>query len=167
MNFKPRFHWLVIAGVMLIISFHAAAGIEPRLIHCLQIKTDRERLSCYDNLAKELTVSEDHYIQPPQEFLDSQLRVTPEESDFDLTIDQFIQLVKSAKLENGQPVVINGWTTQDQGYVLSIQMKSTIQLLFVFDPDKNREFSVLQPVEVKGIKMDPTLFVMNMAARTM
>jgi len=162
--------------VLLITSFPVPAQIDPRMIICSKISSDDDRLSCYDRLVQELSASDESsaktekkiiYIQPPQEFLDSQLRVNPQKSDFDLTINQFIELVKSAKLENGKPVVIKGWSTRGKDYVLHIQMKTPIQVQFVFDPELHSEYSVLQPVLVKGIKMDPALFVMNMAARTM
>jgi hypothetical protein len=163
-------------GVLITASFQALGQVEPRLMKCVQIQADSERLRCYDALANEIAEagaipgqSQEvmSYIEPPQEFLDSQLRVNPAKSDFDLTINQFLRLIKSAKMENGQPVVINGWSLQEQGYVLNIKMKAPIHLKFVFDPDKNTEYSVLQPVLMKGVKIDPALFVMNMAARTM
>lgn len=163
------------AGFLLAASVQAHAQTEPSLLSCSKIESDSERLSCYDRLVNEIygtgkAHTDSHakvlYIQPPQEFLASELRVDPAKSDFDLTIQQFIELIKSAKLENGQPVVIDGWSMQDQGFVLNIQMKSPVQLLFEFGPQHN-EYSVLQPVSVKGAKVDAALFVMNMAARTM
>lgn len=167
---------LVIACVMLTATFQVSAQVETQIISCSKIKSEDLRLSCYDHVAKQIAEGEVKglnsndkpvFIQPSQEFLRSQLRTSPDNSDFDLTINQFLSLIKSAKLESGQSVVITGWTSSSDGYVLNIRMKSPLQLIFLFDPEKHSEFSVLQPVRIKGVKVDPALFVMNMAARTM
>jgi hypothetical protein len=154
-------------GLCFPLSLQAQGQMETRFMSCAQIKSDLERLTCFDKLAEELSAEKTVYVKPPQQFLDSQLRVDPEKSDFDLTIDQFVQLIRSAKMEDGQPVVVNGWSVHPRGYTLSIQMNSSVQLVFVFEPRKNNKVSVLQPVLIKGIETDPEVFVMTMAARTM
>ena len=180
MKLKSILPLIVSVGVLLMASFQAMGEIEPLFKICAKIQDDSERLSCYDRLVKVISEADEAVakagdkgeekvanVQPTQEFLDSELRVDPTKSDFDLSVNQFLQIIKSAKLENGQPVTIDGWSLQEHGYVLTIKMKSPIQIKFVFEPTKNSEFSLLQPVLMKGVKIDPALFVMNMAARTM
>jgi hypothetical protein len=154
--------------MLLTLSPQAIGQIETRLIECARLQSAVERLDCYDELANSLQSTSDGadmlYVQPPQEFLAAQLRVAPENSDFDLTVNKFLLLIQNATMDNGRPILIKGWRMEKTGYSLQLKMKSPVSLMFSYEPGGNSKITVLQPVHRQGVVVDPELFVMNIAA---
>jgi len=172
-----------------IIPDNTATGISREIEQCASIKHADLRLACYDtlsgrhhlstnavigksNLIKEsqhVTTNGDTrhtpYIKPSQAFLRSELVVTPWVSEYAINISDFIKLLASAVQDDGNKIVIQGWTRHDDRYVLDITMKSAVKLIFKPSPasDTTTSYSLLESVKSEQGITDASLFVMTIA----
>lgn len=144
-----------------------ASTLEVDMLTCAKLIKSDTRLACYDSLANSLqTVPKIKYIQPSKQFLDSSLVTTPWVTDFSLTINGFVDLISRAVAENNKKIIINGWTRQDQLYVLSIDMGVPVELKFQQHSidAATPAMSLLKAPLYKGQTMNAELFVFTIAS---
>jgi len=105
------------------------------------------------------------HIQPSQQFLQSELVVTPWISEYSLKISDFIKLLSSAVQDNGNKIALLGWTKHNNRYILDITMKSRVTLIFRQKPASAipGSFSLLESVQSEHGPTDASLFVMTIA----
>ena len=143
----------------------ASAGIENDLLRCATIANNEQRLACFDSLASEARkIQPANYIQPPERFLKSELRVNPKKSEYKLNVSDFVGLIKAAKMENGQRIKIFGWLQEQDGYTLVINMRSQTKVRFKYFNNEAKNYSVLQPVTIDSVERAPSVFIYNVAA---
>jgi len=144
-----------------------ASSLKENIINCLDLKDSAQRLACYDSIASALhPAPKVVYIQPSKRFLNSRLVTTPWETDLSLTIAGFVELLSQAVMSNNKKITINGWTKQDQLYVLNINMGEPVELKFQprgMGAD-TPSMSLLQKPFYKGDNINAELFVFTIAS---
>ncbi|WP_455204058.1 hypothetical protein [Kaarinaea lacus] len=157
-------NWLITI-LFLMMAFEADADVEVELLRCANISNANQRLECFDKLASSTKKSRDvRYIQPPEEFLKSELRVNADKSEYKLTIKDFLDLIKAAKIDNGQRITVLGWQQDEEGYVLVIKIRSQTNVRFKYSHSEKENYSVLQPVVIDNVQRAPSVFIYNVAA---
>lgn len=135
--------------------------------HCTTEQDAIKRLACYDTLAEKYQlISEQQYINPPEEFLSSKLTVTPWHTEYSLTVQGFVDLIKSAVMDDGEKITIHGWTRQGHDYVLNITMRRPVRLKFLPFETGTEEIplSLLRNMIIDGETTDPALFITTIAS---
>jgi len=141
--------------------------MEDDLVTCSNLNKTETRLACYDSLASSLQAAPKvKYIQPSDQFLKSKLVTTPWVPDLSLTVSSFVDLISQAVMENHKKIIINGWTRQDQLYVLNIDMGVPVELKFQLrgTDEVKSGMSLLQKPLYKGQSMNAELFVFTIAS---
>jgi len=155
------------AAVNLLLPSLLLAGLSDQIMQCATLKQDSKRLQCYDNfsLHSELLQNK-NVLKPPKEFLISELRAVRHESDYTLSVADFIELIRRAKLENGNPIVIMGWNIQQHSFSLDIDMQKKVTISFTHFKTKQENISLLLPVIIDGSSIDPSVFITTIASMT-
>ena len=163
----PQQLLLLVALIIGGLSHGNASELKNDIKDCAREQTAINRLDCYDKLAEkyELTTTQ-NYIEPPEEFLSSKLTVTPWHNDYTLTVKDFINLIESAVMDDGEKIEIHGWTRQGHDYVLNITMRRPLRLRFLpFETATNDiPLSLLRSLIVDGETTDPELFITTIAS---
>ena len=144
-----------------------ASEIKNDLKKCAMEQTALKRLDCYDALAKKYQlVTQQNFIEPPEEFLTSKLTVTPWNSEYTLTVDGFVKLIKSAVMDDGEKIEVHGWTRQGRDYVLNITMRRPLRLRFLplETATDDIPMSLLRNLIIDGETTDPGLFITTIAS---
>ena len=144
-----------------------ASDLPEEMKTCANEQSNSKRLSCYDALAqKHKLVNTLNFVVPSEEFLSSKLTVTPWRSEYKLTIQQFVNLIKSAVMEDGKKIAVHGWTRQGHDYVLNITMREPLRLRFLPFETATPEIplSLFRKLVIDGETTDPELFVTTIAS---
>ena len=163
---------LAVAASVSAANFNAEA-----LLSCAQVQSEQQRLDCFDTVVLRMRQSQssgsDNSIDakttliadPSSTLLASKLRVDRNQDDFDLTVAQFLDLIKVAVLDEGSPIEILGWQRVDkQQYTLWLDLRGRTGLVFQLYPQTGSAISVLQSVTMQNRLVDPGMFIMNIAA---
>jgi len=143
------------------------ASLSNQILQCATLKQDFRRLQCYDKLVQRTeSLNNKNVLKPPKEFLVSELRAARHESDYTLSISDFVRLIRRAKLENGNPIVIIGWKVQPHSFSLVINMQKEITISFTHIKTKQENISLLLPVIIDGNSIDPSVFITTIASMT-
>lgn len=166
---KPISQTLLILVPMMLCGLKqgVASEIKNDLSKCAIEQTALKRLDCYDGLAKKYQlVSQKNFIEPSEEFLSSQLTVTPWNSEYTLSVDGFVKLIESAIMDDGEKIEVQGWTRQGHDYVLNITMRRPLRLKFLPFETATDEIplSLLRNLIIDGETTDPGLFITTIAS---
>ena len=108
------------------------------------------------------------YTEPSVNFLDSMLIARPGIVDFgeSFTVRKFVDLIASAKMDNGKNPILKGWTKNDNEYTLHLFMKKDIQLNFthILSEGIDGKASLLQPVEFGNESISAFQFITMIAS---
>lgn len=106
------------------------------------------------------------YVQPNQDFLQSELMVRPGIRDVGFSVGQFTELLKKAVMDNGNHPRIKGWSKDDNVYTLHLEMKQAVELQFthVLAPPADGKVSVLAPVQGDTGTVPAMQFVLTVIA---
>lgn len=161
---------VVVSNMLLAISSCQSIGIaryERPLQTCKSIRAAEERLACYDAWSEtELITSNSTYLDVPQQFLDSQVRVQPDRGDYTLTVRQLLELMQSAQTAEKKSIKVLGWTRQDSIYILHAHLHQAFEVRLSYMPSaaSGDNYSVLHPVNMYRKAMDASLFIIHIAA---
>ena len=163
-NFSHCLLFLVLVPSIFPVLAVAQDGNE-RILECHKIVDSDKRLKCYDVLAEQIKKRRTQdYIKPNTQFLQSQLRVNPDKTDFDLTVTGFVKLLNQAETDEKQKITIQGWTKEKEAFVLHIILRQPIELVFYHNQHNDENYSLLAPIMINGRETDPSLFIFNIAA---
>ncbi len=139
------------------------------LTACAAIVDESERLACYDLIARRVTPRDSgDYVEPTPDFLESELRVRAEVSEFTLAVSDFVDMLEHAVTDEGQRVVVHGWTRHGARYVLHITMREPLEVVFIHHRNtQSGNFSVLQPVVMNGVRRGAEAFLVIVAAMSL
>lgn len=160
-------------GMLLLLvaqSTHASgqeSELEKGLKRCSNKQAALDRLNCYDRLVeKHQLVVKQKYIRPPAKFLSSKLTATPWHDEYKLTVEDFVNLIKAAVMEDGEKIDVHGWTKQGRDYVLNITMRRPLHLRFLPFESATDEIplSLLRKLIIDGEATDPELFITTIAS---
>lgn len=106
------------------------------------------------------------YVQPDERFLRSELMVRPGISEVGLSVGQFVEALKLAKMDNGRSPELKGWTKNDNEYTLSVVMKQPIELKFthLLAPPISGKASVLAPIQAGLEELPAMQFLLSVIA---
>ena len=139
--------------------------IAPALLECRKLDNSELRLACYDGLAQLARAAADkHTTTPGARFLAAKLRTTMEGSDYQLTMQAFMDLVNVAKFDETEKIKIHGWSRHEASYFLHLAMREPITLEFFHYDDGAENLSILLPVVSGSQIYDPEQFVFIIAS---
>lgn len=146
-------------------------ALTEQLVHCATLSDNRQRLACYDDLARSLTSNTGQsqsidFIQPPASFLDSRLVAVRWKTDYKLTVRSFVDLISQAVTGEGRKVTVQGWTRDKHQYVLHITVRTPVKLQFLprEDAKQGPPMTLLQEVTMDGQTVSAEEFIMVIAA---
>jgi len=149
----------------------AETTLPRQMARCAELGNDRQRLACYDELARNAASSAGRSqgpvrIQPPASFLDSHLVAVPWKAEYHLTVRDFVRLITHAVMDSGKHVIVQGWSRDRHDYVLSITMRSPLELHFLPRESATGDISMslLREVTMDGYAIDAGQFIMIIAA---
>lgn len=135
------------------------------LLECGKLNNNELRLACYDSLAQSARAAADKQATAPgARFLAANLRTTTEGTDYQLTMQAFIDLVKDATFDETEKVKINGWSRHGASYFLHLVMREAITLEFFHYDDGAENLAILLPVVSGSQIYDPEQFVFIIAS---
>lgn len=153
--------------VMQVFNSVLASELAEQMKKCASEKDSKTRLACYDKLAGKYQLdSQQNFIQPPREFLSSKLTVTPWHDEYLLSVEDFVEMINTAVMDNGEKIEIHGWTKQGHDYVLNITMRRPLQVKFLpFETGTDDiPLSLLRKLVIDGETSDPGLFITTIAS---
>ena len=159
----------VLLVVTQILQTAVASELADQIKQCAKEIVSIKRLGCYDKLAEKFQLDSDpNFIQPSREFLSSKLTVTPWHDEYLLSVKDFVDMINTAVMDNGEKIVIHGWTKQGHDYVLNITMRQPLKVKFLPFETATDEIplSLLRNIVIDGETSDPELFITTIASMT-
>lgn len=146
-------------------------ALTEQLVHCAALSDNRQRLACYDDLARSVTSDTGQsqsldFIQPPASFLDSRLVAVRWRTDYKLTVRGFVELISQAVTGDGKKVTVQGWTRDERHYILHITVRRPVKLRFLprEGAKQGPPMSLLKEVTMDGQTVSAEEFIMVIAA---
>lgn len=154
-------------SVIVGIFFHSPtfASLQDKLSSCAKIQSNQGRLNCYDQLIPTNNNLRPKYSKTiSSKFLHSEIRADKAVSEYQLAVKDFLELIKIAVMDDNRKIGILGWEKKQQNYILHLRMRQSVSLVFQYISSSSENFSVLNPVVIDGVIMDPAVFITNIAS---
>lgn len=146
--------------VLIFLPLTTGATNLKSFLRCEQIASDSQRLTCFDQTLARL---KRYDYQVPAAFLESEIRVAVDESEYALNIKKFLKLIRSARLKDKSSITVLGWQQpRDQLYQLDLILEMPVSVFFQFYPKKG--FSLMKPVHYRDEQIHGEQFILVIAA---
>lgn len=143
-----------------------AGTVKQRILQCALLESDNERLACFDAISADLMPKDSNisYIKPAQEFLDAEIRVDPEISEYSLTVKDLINMMHSAVVDEEDHINVKGWEQKGSSYQLHFVMRQNGHVDFEFHKGPGSSFALIKSAMVANEPILPAQFIFVIAA---